>query len=176
MSRIGIRRGTPGDVPALRLLYRQLDDVHGVAAPEVVPMHDRAPRAMADIGTQIAKDIVLVAVPTDDAVPEGRVVQFARVIVRDLDGYYTFPEVAEVEDLTVLDGLRGRGVGRRLTEAAEEWAVTADHAELWVSAWVFNEPAATLYRRRGFTPLSTRFRKRLHPRATRNGQPAPTER
>lgn len=175
MSRIQIRRGTPGDVPALRVLYQQLDDVHGIAEPEVVPMHDQAPRAVADIEEQIANDIVLVAVRADDAIPEGQVVGFARITVKDLGAYYMFPDVAEVEDLAVLEGLRGQGVGRRLMAAAEEWAATAGHVELWVTAWTFNETAAALYSRQGFKPLSTRFRKRLHPRAAPGGQPAPAE-
>lgn len=161
MAEVTIRRAVPTDLPALQVLYQQLDDHHAVAEPDVVPMHDQAPRAIADIEAQIRNDVILVAVVADDAMPEGRVSGFARVRVNDLGAYFLFPAVAEVEDLAVLEGMRGLGIGTQLMQAAEGWAASAGYPEIWVSAWTFNEPAASLYRRQGFRPLSTRFRKSL---------------
>ncbi len=172
MVSVAIRRAVVGDLPALRELYRQLDDVHGEAEPDVVPMHDQAPRAVSDIEEQIANDIVLVAVGMDDD-EAGPVVGFAHIKVIDLGQYFMFPQVPEVEDLSVLEEYRGLGVGKRLMRAAEEWATKAGYAELWVSAWTFNEPAARLYRHQGFVPLSTRFRKRLIPEPTPKRSPEP---
>ena len=119
-------------------------------------MHDQAPRAIADIRRQIDEDTVLVAEG-----PDGVVLGFAQIAIRDLGGYFQFAKVPEIENLAVLEGRRGRGVGRALMDAAEAWAVGAGYPEIWVDAWTFNEPAAGLYRRQGFRPLSTRFRKRL---------------
>lgn len=93
-----------------------------------------------------------------------RVIGFARVIVRELGPDWIAPRLPDLEELAVLDGERGRG--GRLMQAIEDWAATEGYPELWVSAWSFNEPAAGLYRRRGFVPLSTRFHKRLPPRST----------
>lgn len=161
MSILIIRRAVPADLLALRILYQQLDDVHAIAEPDVVPMHDQAPRAIADIEQQLADDIVFVATSSVEVGVDGAVVGFARIRIVDLGAYFMFPKVPEVEDLSVLEGMRGRGIGKRLMNAAEAWATEAGYLELWVSAWTFNEPAAGLYRQQGFIALSTRFRKRL---------------
>lgn len=156
METFTIRPATPHDVPALHVLYQQLDDVHAVAEPDVVPPHEQAPRATADIESGLDEDHVLVATAGD-----GQVVGFARIRIVQLGTYFMFPAVPEVEDLAVLAGVRGRGVGKQLMAAAEDWAERAGYPEIWVSAWTFNEPAAGLYQRQGFQPLSTRFRKRI---------------
>ncbi len=160
---ITIRRAEAADLPGLQVLYQQLDDVHAVAEPDVVPTHDQAPRALTDLERTIAGDIVFVA--TLRGVDDRReaVVGFAQVKVIDLGELFVFPKVPEVENLAVLEGIRGRGVGRLLMRACERWASAAGYPELWVTAWSFNEPAAGLYRGEGFVPLSTRFRKRLVP-------------
>ncbi len=161
MSSLTTRRAVPADLPALQVLYQQLDDVHALAEPDVVPTHDQAPRAVTDVERQLVDDIVFVASLTDEDGIDGAVVGFARIQIVDLGAYFLFPKVAEVDDLSVLEGKRGRGIGKRLMLAAEAWAIEAGYPELWVSAWTFNEPAAGLYRQQGFVPLSTRFRKRL---------------
>lgn len=172
MVNVAIRRAVPEDLAALQMLYRQLDDVHAEAEPEIVPMHDAAPRTVSGIEQQIANDVVLVASVSDGDIA-GEVVGFAHVRVVDLGPYFMFPRVAEVEDLAVLEPFRGLGVGKRLMQAAEEWASRAEYVELWVSAWTFNEPAAGLYRGQGFVPLSTRFRKRLVPEPAPKRSPEP---
>ena len=161
MAEVTIRRAVRTDLPAIQVLYRQLDDHHALAEPEVVPMHDQASRAVEDIEAQIRDDLMLVAVVRDESVLDGQVAGFARVCVTELGAYFQFPAVAEVEDLAVLEEMRGLGIGKRLMQAAEAWAVSAGYQEIWDSAWTFNEPAASLYRRQGFRPLSTRFRKSL---------------
>ena len=162
---ISIRRARATDLPALRVLFQQLDDVHAVAEPEVVPTHDQAPRADADLGRTITNDVVFVAIRSDGNGEGEAVVGFAHVKVIDLGESFMFPKVPEVENLSVLEGVRGQGVGKLLMRACEDWACEAGYLELWVTAWSFNEPAAGLYRGEGFVPLSTRFRKRVLPRS-----------
>lgn len=169
MATVLIRRGTLGDVPALRVLYQQLDDLHAAAEPELIPPHAMAPRAESDIRAAVEDATAPLFVATrvsTEGTGDGVVVGFARLKVREMGPYFAVPRVPDVEELAVLDGSRGTGIGRLLMDAAEAWASSEGYPELWVTAWTFNEPAMGLYRRQGFSPLSTRFRKRLpSPRA-----------
>ena len=113
----------------MRVLYQQLDDVHAVAEPEVVPPHERAPRATADIEEQIRDDPVLVAV-ADSGAGAGDVAGFAHIRIIPFGPHFVFPAVPEIEELAVLEGMRGRGIGRRLMEAAEDWATAAGYPEI----------------------------------------------
>lgn len=162
-SDLMIRRALVADLPALQVLFQQLDDVHAIAEPDVVPVHEQAPRIVADLERTIADDVVFVATLPVGMDGEATVVGFAHVRIIDLGQLFMFPSVPEVENLAVLEGARGRGIGGSLMRACEAWAEEAGYPELWVTAWTFNEPAAGLYRREGFVPLSTRFRKRILP-------------
>jgi GNAT superfamily N-acetyltransferase len=58
--------------------------------------------------------------------------------------------VPEVQDVFVPEELRGRGIGTRLSLAAEELARARGYAAISISASVANEGALRLYRRLGF--------------------------
>jgi ribosomal protein S18 acetylase RimI-like enzyme len=156
------RRAQVADADAILSLYRQLDDVHAVAEPDVVPPFDEAPRRVEDIRATIAEGQrpIWVAVLVGG---DGPVVGFAEVRIIDLGDLFRFPRVPEVENLAVDEAYRGRGIGRLLLREAENWARAEGMSEMWISAWDFNAPAAGLYRSEGFRPLSTRFRKPLGP-------------
>ncbi|HEV2527249.1 MAG TPA: GNAT family N-acetyltransferase [Thermomicrobiales bacterium] len=161
LGAIIIRRAVADDAPALIGLYRQLDDVHAVAEPDVVPTFAEAPRDLDDIRRTIeaGQRPMWVAV---DAAAGDMVIGFAEVRIIELGDLFRFPRVPEVENLAVDERYRGRGIGRQLMRAAEDWARAEGMAEIWVAAWDFNSPAAGLYRSEGFRPLSTRYRKPLH--------------
>jgi GNAT superfamily N-acetyltransferase len=161
-----VRPAVLGDVDALEELYRQLDEVHAAAEPALIPTPAELPRRRADIEETVrdpmAPMFVAVSHPDDgDGDGPGQVVGFAKVRVRKLGRYWKVETMPEVDELAVAEAARGSGVGRMLMSAAEEWARGAGYPELWVAAWAFNVPAASLYARQGFEPLNTRFRKRL---------------
>lgn len=58
--------------------------------------------------------------------------------------------VPEIQDVFVLEGLRGQGIGTRLSRAAEELASARGHLEISISASLANEGALRLYRRLGY--------------------------
>ena len=58
--------------------------------------------------------------------------------------------VPEIQDVFVLRELRGRGIGTRLSQAAEELARARGHESISISSSVANEGALRLYRRLGY--------------------------
>src|SRR5262249_6530738 len=61
---------------------------------------------------------------------------------------------AHVEDLVVHERFRRRGVGRRVLEAASEWARAHRASEIVLTVWRGNHVAARFYRALGYRPLS----------------------
>lgn len=161
---ITVRPAARRDIGQLAVLYAQLDRVHSDAEPALIPTPEELPRKPEDIEATINEPMapMLVALQyPDDGEGEPVVVGFAKVRVRQLGRYWKVPQMPEVDELAVIEASRGQGVGRMLMAAAEEWARSQGFPELWVAAWAFNNAAAGLYRRQGFEPLNTRFRKRL---------------
>ena len=65
--------------------------------------------------------------------------------------------------MALLDGYRGQGVGTRLVERAEAWAVQAGAHKLALEVWPHNERAIAMYTKLGFTEegrLRRHYRRR----------------
>jgi diamine N-acetyltransferase len=58
---------------------------------------------------------------------------------------------AELLRLYVQEPFTGAGVGTQLLARAEQWAVEAGAAVLWLTPWVHNHRARAFYARRGYT-------------------------
>ncbi len=74
---------------------------------------------------------------------------------------------ADLGGLVVQDGVRGRGVGRLLVEAAEQWAAARGYPEMRVRSNVVRADAHQFYRRLGYEVVKTQmnFRKPLESQA-----------
>lgn len=71
-----------------------------------------------------------------------------------IEGFSTFAArpLVNVHDLVVLDGHRGRRIGQRLLQAAEQEARRRDACKLTLEVLTGNAPALRLYERFGFEP------------------------
>ena len=81
----------------------------------------------------------------------GRVVGFAELSTRPYAEGCASRRVAYVEGWFVVPEARGRGVGRALVAAAEEWGRKQGCAELASDAEADNETSAAAHRALGFT-------------------------
>lgn len=100
-----------------------------------------------------------VLVAADGAIVAGYACIMNRVQSNDLDdGDIEFGLVA---DLLVRKAYRGRGLGGRLLQAAEDYARAHGVQWLRVSVMAANETAGRLYRAAGFEPLYAELEKRL---------------
>lgn len=123
MTEVTIRRAISSDSRAARELYRQLDDVHAVAEPALIRAFEDAQRPDETTLGHVPADVppFFVAINGVDASEQtGRLIGFARLVVREPGPGFVVPAVPDLEGLVVLDGERGRGTGRRLLRAATE--------------------------------------------------------
>lgn len=74
--------------------------------------------------------------------------------------YYAGP-VVHIGDVVVTASFRRQGLGDRLMAEVERWAVARGAATITLSMHAGNEPAETLYRRRGYRATDTTMRKDL---------------
>lgn len=126
-----LRTATPADAEILATLNRLFNDA------EEPPEHWA--ERLAD-SRQIEQAIL--------AEIDGQVVGMAGL--RLAPGLFYPEPQAEVTELYVLPGFRGKGVGRSLLEKAEALARQAGASELLIRVNVENDPARRLYRSLGY--------------------------
>jgi GNAT superfamily N-acetyltransferase len=61
----------------------------------------------------------------------------------------------------VTESAEGRGLGRALLEAAEEWARRQGYAHVTLNVFAANQAARGLYEHLGYRPEQVRYRKEL---------------
>ena len=66
-----------------------------------------------------------------------------------------------ISELYVLEEVRGKGIGRALIAACEDWARSRDLRVMMIAALARNRGALNLYRGGGYAPYSTYLRKYL---------------
>jgi GNAT superfamily N-acetyltransferase len=92
---------------------------------------------------------------------EGEIVGFVTVRLR-LGSFEPFqvPEPrAIVDQLGIAAAWRRRGIGRRLMEAAHEWARQHGARRVLLNVWEFNEGALALYASLGYTTINRNMAK-----------------
>jgi len=75
--------------------------------------------------------------------------------------YFTRVRHAHVEVLAVSPEVEGRGVGRALLEAAEQWAAARGDVQITLNVWWQNTRARSVYDRLGYQPETIHLRKNL---------------
>jgi GNAT superfamily N-acetyltransferase len=83
------------------------------------------------------------------------------VHVHTATDYFTGEVYGHVSDLVVAAEGEGRGVGRALMAAAEDWSVAQGHRLLALNVFGDNHRARTLYERLGYRPDTTKMVKVL---------------
>lgn len=89
----------------------------------------------------------------------GRVLGF--VFVAEREDYFTHERQAHVEDLALDPQGEGKGLARRLMEAAESWARGRGHRRITLNVWAQNTRAIGLYQRLGYQPETVHYLKLL---------------
>lgn len=75
--------------------------------------------------------------------------------------YFTAERHGHVENLAVVAGVEGMGVGRRLMDAAEAWALGCGYRRMTLNVFHNNTRAQAVYHRLGYEPETLHYHKWL---------------
>ena len=143
---IAIRSACAADYGAMLALEKQVYGLHLKNRPDFIRLRE-TPLERERFDAMLGNESFVLLVAEED----GRVVGQGVAYERGYEGNPVFCDRRwlEIDDLCVLDGCRGRGVGTALFEELKRRARLRglDHMELTV--WAFNSDARRLYERLG---------------------------
>ncbi|MDQ3766466.1 MAG: GNAT family N-acetyltransferase [Actinomycetota bacterium] len=153
---IRVRDAEVDDQPELARLYIELRQHHRL-------LEARSPRyELGDLVWELEArralqdpDIRLLVAESED---EG-IVGFARLSLEEK----VWGISCEVHTLVVEEASRSSGVGGRLMDAAENWAVAEGAKGIRVNVLLQNAGARAFYEREGYLPIALRYGKSLTP-------------
>jgi GNAT superfamily N-acetyltransferase len=151
---IAIRRAEPADCEAVIAMVPEL---HAFGPPEW-----RDLRQMEAVDVRVVGDVLRGRSPgASILVAEsagGERVGF--VHVHEEEDYYAGP-CAHIGDVVVAPDWQGRGVGKALLSAAEQWAREAGYGLVTLNVFLNNEQARAVYQRAGYNAETVRYVKFL---------------
>lgn len=154
-----IRAASPADSAAACALFAQLDQLHARALPDVFQPVAGPPRPRAYFAQILAdEEGALFVAEQQDAL-----VGLIRCSIRTAPDLPLFVprRYASIDDLVVDAAVRGRGIGRLLTDRAHQWARDHGASEVELVVWEFNAPARAFYEELGFQTVRRVMRTRL---------------
>ena len=155
MHEVTIRRAVAADLAAVVALLEDVDDMHRNALPWLFRRIDGAP--LTDfLEPYVSKEdhAMFLAVAPDGALA-GVLYMFLRQPARAPIVKPTL--VAEIDSLVVSGAFRRQHIGKRLVEAAINWANACGATRTELGVYEFNEPARSFWASVGFETLSRRL-------------------
>jgi GNAT superfamily N-acetyltransferase len=146
------------DLPSLCALGAEVSRFHHAALPNVFARPDD-PERDATIWAQAIEEPDSVAIVAERGT---QVVGVATATLADEDAsVFQARRYCCLGVMGVVPAERGRGVGRALMAAVEQWAREHAAAEVHLDVWSFNETAIRLYAELGYAPRTQRMVKPL---------------
>lgn len=152
-----LRPARPGDLPSLLALASRLADFP-VPAWRTGPQVIEAERAALTRALDTPSPDAPLFLAED---PAGRPLGF--VYLETHQDYFTLRPHAHVSILAVAGTAEGRGVGRALLAAAEDWARRRGHPLITLNVFAQNSRARAIYERLGYGAETLRYVKPLGP-------------
>lgn len=154
---VKIRQAVPDDYNDLLPLFDQIDSLHRENLPEIFKKPEGSPRGKQyylDLLSQ--EDLSFIIAEEND-----RLIGFAHIVIRDTPSIEVLVQRRyAVIDSTVVDiEHQGKGVGRELMEAAQNWASSRGAESVELNVYEFNKGAIAFYKGLGYEVLRMIMRK-----------------
>lgn len=143
-----IRRADEGDIDALARLYVEFHNFHAQGVPSrlrLVDLEDSLPGALREI---LANPKAAVFVACCD----GMVCGFVEIYLRETEAVPAVVQrkYAHLQSLAVTSALRKHGIGKRLVEAAHQWAESQGATSVELDVWEFTAGPLHFYESLGY--------------------------
>lgn len=156
---VSIRQAKPDDYVSLLSLFDQIDALHRENLPDKFKRPEGEPRKEDYYLDLLADEDVsfLIAEQGD------QIIGFIHTVIRSSPPIEIFIKrrLAVIESVVVKKKCQGKGVGRKLVEAAHGWAVAQGAESVELNVYEFNKHAIAFYDQLGYETLSRTMRKRL---------------
>lgn len=156
---ISIRKATADDYVPLCALFNEVDALHRDHLPRIFQQPGGPARERDYYLGLIADENVAFLV----AEAGGNLAGFVHAFVRDAPAFPVFVarRYAVVDAVVVSSVLRHRGIGKRLMEQAQVWAIAKEATAIELNVYEFNQSAISFYERLGYGTLSRKMSKEL---------------
>ena len=163
--KVSVRKATADDYTSLCELFNEADALHRDKLPHVFQQPNGAPREQDYYLGLIADENVALLV----AEAGGNLVGYVHGIVRDAPALPVFVRrrYAVVDAVVVRSGFQNHGIGRRLMDEMQVWALAKGATSIELNVYEFNETAISFYEGLGYQTFSRKMSKEL-----RNGKAA----
>jgi ribosomal protein S18 acetylase RimI-like enzyme len=152
-----VRLATPADFEAVSAVFAQENAFHVGLVPQYISVADPPiPRDEFDDFLADEKSELFVAEGN------GRLIGVALLSLRSAEEkpFLVSRNYAYVVDVAVLESHRGRGVGRALMHAVDEWAAGKGVSDIELSVWEANRRAREFYESLGYESVQRKMAKR----------------
>lgn len=154
-----IRPAVEKDFPAISALYRETYQLHHQAHPDSYKETPEYPLARGTFLNLLEDEDEAILVAEVD----GMVIGMMNISIEE-EGesrlHHPYRRVV-VDELSVTQDWRRKGVGRAFLQQAEKWAKEKETRQLTVIVYNFNQEALAFYESQGYTPFSVRLSKRI---------------
>jgi diamine N-acetyltransferase len=157
--RVTLRRASEADYPALSELFDEVDALHREHLPQLFKQPDGAPRERSYYLGLLADERVGFWVAEADEQLAG----FVYVIIMEAGDLPILAprRFAFIETLVVKAAFRRQGIGEKLMNCSDEWAIANGASAIELNVYEFNKNALVFYEKLGYAGLSRQMIKKL---------------
>ncbi len=156
---ISVRKATAADYGSVCELFNEMDALHRDNLPHIFQQPNGAARE-EDYYLGLVADASVALLLAEVG---GDVVGFVHAAVRDTPAIPVFVprRYAVVDGIAVRPAFQNQGIGRRLMEGAQAWAIARGATSIQLNVYEFNEPAISFYEGLSYRTLSRKMSREL---------------
>ena len=159
MMKVKVRKATRDDYTSVCELFYEIDTLHRDNLPHVFQKPGDAAREQDYYLNLVADENVGFFVANIDE----KLVGFVHALVRDTPAIPVLvpKRHANVDFIVVKAGFQDQGIGSRLMDRVQEWAITKGAVSIELNVYEFNRNAISFYGKLGYRTLSRKMSKEL---------------